>query len=187
MLTNRNLRFAPASRNESIVFGSARPGYRKRQVNKWVEFAQAHEVQHVCCLLSASQLEHYDDNLLDMYDKAFGADQTCWAPIEDFQLATPDLLIHKVLPFLTVAARKQERVVVHCSSGIGRTGHVLAAWLVAERELSARAAIAAVKDTGRNPYEAVIAAPFKGRSPWKVSSELHALLDKCRRSRNSPD
>jgi protein-tyrosine phosphatase len=75
--------------------------------------------------------------------------------------------------------------VVHCSGGIGRTGHVLAAWLVAGRGFSRHSAITAVKRRGRNPYEAVIAAPFKGRNPWKVAAELNRLLEDCERLRES--
>lgn len=100
-------------------------------------------------------------------------------PIKDFRLADSDTLIHQVLPFLSIADENEEKVVVHCSTGVGRTGQVLAAWLVAKRGFSNQAAIAAVKASKRNPYEAVIAAPFLGRSPWKVTSELHQLLNKC--------
>jgi protein-tyrosine phosphatase len=84
------------------------------------------------------------------------------------------------LPFLESANSKGERVVVHCSGGIGRTGQVLAAWLVSGRGLSNKQAIAAVKKTGPNPYEAAIVACFKGRNPWVVVEELNALLDDCR-------
>lgn len=87
------------------------------------------------------------------------------------------------MPFLAVANQHQEKAVVHCSGGIGRTGHVLAAWLVAGRGFSSKAAIAAVKQTGRNPYEAVIAAPFKGRNPWSMALELTKLLEECKRVR----
>lgn len=173
-------KFAPASENETIVFGSARPKYSNEQVNKWIEFMQNQAIQCVCCLLPESQLTRYS-NLLDAYRHTFGPNQVCWAPIEDFHFATPQTLIHKILPFLALANQHQEKVVVHCSGGIGRTGHVLAAWLVAGRGLSSNAAISAVRQTGKNPYEAVMAAPFKGRNPWKVAAELNALLDECNR------
>jgi protein-tyrosine phosphatase len=176
-------KFAAASENELIVFGSARPGYTNKQVNQWIEFMQNQGIQRVCCLLPETQLARYS-NLLDAYGKVFGLDQVCWEPIEDFNIATPEVLVHQVLTFLATANQHNEKVVVHCSGGIGRTGHILAAWLVAGRGLSSQSAIAAVKQTGRNPYEAVIAAPFKGRNPWKVAAELNTLLDECNRFRN---
>ncbi|WP_250126711.1 dual specificity protein phosphatase family protein [Chroococcidiopsis sp. CCMEE 29] len=175
-------KFSAASESELIVFGSARPRYSNEKVNEWTEFMQSQEIKRVCCLLPESQLARYS-NLLDVYRQIFGINQVCWAPIEDFYFADPGLLIHQILPFLATANQKNERVVVHCSGGIGRTGHVLAAWLVAGRGFSNKAAIAAVKQTGRNPYEAVIAAPFKGRNPWKVAAELDLLLNECNRLR----
>jgi protein-tyrosine phosphatase len=176
-------KFAAASENELIVFGSARPGYSNKQVNEWIKFMQNQEIQHVCCLLPEIQLTRYSD-LLGTYRQVFGLDRVCWTPIEDFNFATPEILVHQILPFLEIANQQNEKAVVHCSGGIGRTGHVLAAWLVAGRRLSTKSAIAAVKQTGRNPREAVIAAPFKGRNPWKVAAELNTLLDKCNRFSN---
>lgn len=176
--------FASASDNESIVFGSARPRYRREQVDKWVKFVQTRGIQRVCCLLTDAQLRRYD-RLLDVYRQAFGSDRVSWAPIEDFQLAKRDMVIHQILPFLAAAEQEKERVVVHCSGGIGRTGHILAAWLVAGRGFSTRAAITTVRAAGRNPYEAAIAAPFRGRNPLEVASELHLLLDDCSRLKES--
>jgi protein-tyrosine phosphatase len=175
-------KFAPASENELIVFGSARPKYSNEQVNDWIKFMQNQGIQRVCCLLTKSQLILYS-NLLDVYQQTFGSEQVCWTPIEDFYLATPTILTHQILPFLTLANQRQEKVVVHCSGGIGRTGHILAAWLVAGRKLSTQAAISAVKQTGRNPYEAVMFAPCKGRNPWKVAAELNILFNECHRFR----
>ena len=176
-------KFAAASENELIVFGSARPGYTYEEVSEWINFMQNQGIQRVCCLLPETQLTRYPD-LLGVYRQVFGLDQVCWAPIKDFNFATPEILAHQILPFLAIANQQNEKVVVHCSGGIGRTGHVLAAWLVAGRRLSSKSAIAAVKQTGRNPYEAVIAAPFKGRNPWQVAEELNKLLEECNRFRN---
>lgn len=173
-------KFAAASENESIVFGSARPGYTNEQLNKWIEFMQGRGIKRVCCLLPKTQLSRYG-NLLGVYRQTFGLDRICWAPIEDFHFAKPELLFEKILPFLVLADRQSEKVLVHCSGGVGRTGHVLAAWLVAGRGLSSKSAIVAVKQAGKNPYEAIIASPFKGRNPWKVAAELNTLLDECNR------
>jgi protein-tyrosine phosphatase len=176
-------KFAPASENEPIVFGSARPGYSDEQVNEWIEFIQNKDIQRVCCLLPQSQLRRYS-NLLDVYRQIFGLDQVCWTPIEDFHFAEPKSLVHQILPFLALADQRHEKVVIHCSGGVGRTGHVLAAWLVAGRGFSNQAAISAVKQTGKNPHEAIIAAFFKGRNPWKVALELNRLMEECNRFRS---
>jgi protein-tyrosine phosphatase len=168
-------KFAAASADESIVFGSARPGSANEQVNQWIEFMLDRDIQRVCCLLTQRQIDHYGD-LLGNYRQTFGKEHVCWAPIEDFSLATPKLLVDRILPFLAIADRQQEKVVVHCSGGIGRTGHILAAWLIAGRGFTRASAIATVRKTGRNPYEAIIAAPFKGRNPWQVAAELKTLL-----------
>jgi protein-tyrosine phosphatase len=171
-------KFAPASENEPIVFGSARPGYSNAQVTEWLEFMQNQNIQRVCCLLAESQLMRYS-NLLEIYQQTFGLEQVCWTPIEDFHFADPEILVHQILPFLALANQVQEKVIVHCSGGIGRTGHVLAAWLVAGRGLSTQAAIVAVQQMEKNPYESVIAAPFQGRNPWKAAAKLKMLLNKC--------
>jgi protein-tyrosine phosphatase len=153
-------KFSPASENEPIVFGSARPGYKNEQVNEWIEFMQNQDIRRVCCLLPESQLTRYS-NLLGVYRQTFEPDQVCWTPIKDFHVVNPEILIHQILPFLAAANQNNEKVVVHCSGGIGRTGHVLAAWLVAGRGLSNKVAIAAIKRTGKDPYEAVVAAPLQ--------------------------
>ena len=171
-------KFAAASETELIVFGAARPGYRDAEIAEWIEFMQGHNIKQVCCLLAETQLIRYCD-LLGTYRNIFGCDQVCPAPIADFELAKRDILVDRILPFLASANSQGKRVVVHCSGGIGRTGQVLAAWLVSGRGLSNQQAIAAVKKTGRNPYEAVFAALFKGRSPWQVAQELNILLDDC--------
>jgi protein-tyrosine phosphatase len=171
-------KFASASQDESIVFGAARPGYTDRQVAQWVEFIHDRDIQRVCCLLSASQLNRYAD-LPSIYRQNFGIDRICWAPIDDFRLVDRQMLFQQILPFLADADRLNEKVVVHCSGGVGRTGQVLAAWLVAGRGYSRKSAIDTVIQMGRNPYEAVITAPCWGRNPWQVRAELHSLLEEC--------
>ena len=170
-------KFAAASEQESIVFGSARPGYQDEAVQAWIEFMKAQGIQRICCLLPESQLSRYRD-LIGTYQQQFNA--VCWSPIEDFRLCDRINLIQEILPFLAEADQGNEKVLVHCSGGIGRTGHVLAAWLVYGRGLSPQAAIAAVKKTGRNPREAGIAALFFGRNPLRVMRDLNALLDSVR-------
>jgi protein-tyrosine phosphatase len=141
---------------------------------------QDRDIKRVCCLLAESQLVRYP-NFLEVYRRTFGQERVCWSPIADFHLFDPEMLVCQILPFLAISYLLDEKVIVHCSGGIGRTGHILAAWLVAAREFSPKPAIAAVMQTGRNPYEAIIAAPFQGRNPWQVTTELKTLLEMCTR------
>jgi protein-tyrosine phosphatase len=87
---------------------------------------QTQGMQRICCLLTEAQLSRYD-NLLNVYRQRFGSDQVCWALIEDFHIVDPDLLVNRILPFLAIADQTHEKVVAHCSGGIGRTGQVLVA------------------------------------------------------------
>ena len=170
--TNPKNGFCAATDGEQIVFGARRPGFpfthvSHKVLDEWLAFMQRHAIQQIVCLLPTKQLAYYADDLLDIYQSHFGAQNVCWAPIEDFRLADPYLLTNRILPFLIRADRQQKRVLVHCSGGVGRTGHVLAAWLVVKYGLSNAQAIEAVRRTGRNPRES--------RDPG-----LDNLLDTCR-------
>jgi protein-tyrosine phosphatase len=181
--TVKHYKFAAASETEAIVFGAARPPYNDNKVVQWIEFMHNRNIQHICCLLSLTQLNQYS-NLLEVYRQHFGPSQVYWAPIEDFQLVDYETLTQKILPFLSMANQQNEKVVVHCSGGVGRTGQVLAAWLVYERGFSPQEAIAAVKQTARNPHEAAIFAFLKGQNPFKVIAQFHALLKHCQEGKN---
>lgn len=129
-------------------------------------------ISRVCCLLSNVQLAFYDDLLLS-YRNDFGADNVLWAPIEDSHLAGHSVLIENVLPFLSDAVDLDKKVVLHCSAGLGRTGHILAAWLVYGRNMDTEAAIRSVEEMGRSPYDA------EGRHEHG-KRVLHELLESCR-------
>jgi protein-tyrosine phosphatase len=117
----KHYKFAAASKTEAIVFGAARPPYNAEKVVEWIEFMQGENIQHVCCLLTPAQLNRYS-GLLEIYQEHFGQSQVCWAPIEDFQLVDYETLQQQILPFLSTANQQHEKVVVHCSGGVGRTG-----------------------------------------------------------------
>lgn len=176
-------RFAPASNQEVTVFGSAKPGFSNKNTCNWINYMQHQKIERVCCLLPEKQLAPYA-NLLNTYEQEFGNQKVCWTPIEDFTIPDTDKLTGKILPFLLEADKQREKVVVHCSGGIGRTGIVLAAWLVYGRGFSNTAAIAAVKQTGRNPYEAAIASVFRAKNPCKIIADIDSLLNQCRANKN---
>lgn len=176
-------KFAAAQQDETIVFGASRPRYSDQKVDAWLNFMREQGIKKVCCLLCPKQLSRYS-NLLEKYQHQFGKNNVCWAPIEDFQLSELDNLTEKIIPFLKKAEQQGDKVVVHCGGGIGRTGHVLAAWLVSGRGLSNQAAIAAVKKTGRNPYEFAIITALRGKNPFKAMKQLDLLLNNVRISKN---
>lgn len=140
--------FGPATSREPTAYGARRPGFplpivSPDAVDRWIAVMQIAGVGRVVCLLPPRQLAGYLD-LLGAYRAAFGATAVCWAPIPDFHLADPATLLDQILPFLFAAEAAGARVVVHCSGGRGRTGHVLAAWMVSARGMSNADAITAV-------------------------------------------
>ena len=152
-------RFAPAAPDEEVVYGACCPGWHsagthEAALDQWISFIQESGIERVCCLLTGRQLDAHDANI-GRYRDALGPENVRHAPIPDHRLADPDTLVDDILPFLAAADRAGEPVVVHCLAGIGRTGHVLAAWLVAERGYDSRGAIETVREMGRDPLEAV--------------------------------
>jgi hypothetical protein len=166
---------AAARVGETTVHGAQRPGYPARvveppHVNRWVSLMRDRGMRRVCCLLPPSQLAYYPSDLLSSYAEVFGETNVCHAAIEDYRLCDGAVLEGRILPFLLESDHDAAPVVVHCSGGIGRTGHVLAAWLVRHRGLSPDDAITAVVSTGRDPREAV-------RCGNATEQELRRLLE----------
>jgi len=166
--------FAAARPGESVIFGAQRPGYNAKSVGKdlvdeWVAFMKTQGIRRVCCLLGPDQLAFYTPDLLEQYRRAFGEKHVRSAPVKDYHLCDRETLDVTIFPFLVEANEAGEPTVVHCSGGSGRTGHILAAWLVRHRGLSAESALDAVVATGRNPCESV----HCGNA---TSAQLHEFL-----------
>ena len=152
--------FGSAYEKEHIVFGASRPGFPDRvvpeiSVQEWIDFMKSQGIKRICCLLPNVQLSYYEIDLLKTYDINFGESKVCWAPVEDYHLCDAKMLKERIIPFLIGADEEGERVVVHCSGGRGRAGQVLAAWIVYRHNLSVEQALLSVKNTGRDPFEAI--------------------------------
>ncbi len=174
-----DFKFGPAARDEQIVSGARRPGYNstcveKEVVDEWIAFMQQRKIRRVVCLLEEEQLKFYSSlpsGLLARYNQDFGQGKVLPAPIPDFKLSSRQNL-KCILDFLTKARDAREKVVVHCSGGSGRTGHVLACWLVRARGFEVEKALEAVEEMGRCPREAV--------SRNATEEDLMELLASCR-------
>ncbi len=170
---NSNFHFGPARSGEQTVHGARTPDASLNGILEWANFMRGRGVTRVCCLLDDEQLAGFPVNLEAEYKKLFGAGRILMAPVADHHLCSEQALKGIILPFLRTADTDGERVVIHCWGGNGRTGHVLAAWLVAARGLSPMAAIEAVEATGRLPREAVLAGNA-------TLDELIELLTSCK-------
>lgn len=159
-------RFAPAAPDDAYVYGACTPGWHSAAshdtaVDDWVEFMQSEGVERVCCLLSGRQLDEFGA-LLDQYADAFGEPNVEHAPVPDHHLVPEELLTEEILPFLAEGRAAEKPVVVHCLAGLGRTGQVLAAWLVYNRDYGPERAVEAVRNRGREPMDAVQAGTASG-------------------------
>jgi len=164
--------FGPARTGERTAYGARMPDASPTGIVAWADFMRARGVGRVCCLLDAGQLAAFPVNLEAEYKRLFGETCVLMESIADHHLCSRQALRRNILPFLSAADTSGERVVIHCWGGNGRTGHVLAAWLVAARGLSPREAIEAVEATGRLPCEAVLAGNA-------TRDELIELLASC--------
>jgi protein-tyrosine phosphatase len=167
-----NFHFGPAQSGEVTAYGARTPDPSLASIVEWVYFMRAKGITRVCCLLDAGQLAGFSVNLEAEYKRLFGATCVLMEPIADHHLCSRQALRENILPFLRSADSGSERAVIHCWGGNGRTGHVLAAWLVAARGLSPVDAITAVEASGRLPQEAVLAGNATLR-------ELIELLASC--------
>lgn len=148
-------KFGPAGADEPTIFGACRPGQSREEIAEWIAFMKQNRVTRVCCVIPGEHLVVEPEDLLAAYREAFGEDNVLHAPVADFSLCDEQTMAGKILPFLREADAGGERAVVHCWAGMGRTGHVLAAWLARGRDMPPDEALRAVVTMGRNPYESI--------------------------------
>lgn len=171
--------FQSASKEDNLVYGSSRPGYSlkyhvdKETVLTWIKFIKSKGIKRICCLLDSQHLDYYSDNLITIYENEFGKDNICHAPVEDYSLVDKESLHNVILPFINESVIKQSKVLVHCSAGIGRTGIVLASWLVYYRNYEPKVACAEVENRGRSPLGNL------------DSESVYTLLRSCQRNEDS--
>ncbi len=170
--------FRPASIDEELLFGACRPGYGKEMagyddINLWCDYMRSNRIERVVVLLDRDQLKNYSADYIEVLRDSFGSENILSTPIPDYHLATAEVLGGIILPFLQDSINKSKKTVVHCAGGIGRSGHILAAFLSCIRGYRTEDAFELTQDMGFNPFEAV----DKGNA---TRQELLDLIDQFR-------
>ena len=155
MYDKATMNFAAASPLDETVHGAEGPDFEDPE--EWIEFMVEQEIRRVVCLLDDDDLGLFEYSLLDTLEAYF--DVVTHAPIEDFGLPGRETL-ETALEALIEAEKAKEKIVVHCIAGMGRTGIVLAAWLLVRHGLPLDEAIELTEDHAddvsatRRPFDA---------------------------------
>ena len=130
--------FGPASSRDAIVHTCERPGaddafntpggIPQPAVQEWLDFMKAQGVKRVLTLLDDNELEYYSVPLFETYKEAGFIS-------EHIPMGSPDAK-SRVMDALFAAEAAGEKVVAHCTHGMGRSGRVSAAWLAVRYGLS---------------------------------------------------
>jgi len=100
-----------------------------KEVQTWIDYVKGQGVTNVIALLEDDELKIYSDPGLQKMMEDNGMK---WHRIGMDDAGAPQ----KILGLIEDAAERGEKIVTHCTGGIGRCGRVCAAWLVHKYELS---------------------------------------------------
>lgn len=121
-----------------MLFTAERPGSDREgqgaiipaeTVMKWASFMKDKNIKHILMLLDDNELQDYPEpGLVKLYENA------------GFEVHHEPLLVpgapNRIFDIIQQAESNGERVVAHCTHGMGRSGRVSAAWLVNRYGLS---------------------------------------------------
>lgn len=139
--------FGPASPLDQTLFTAKQPGIASEETGKissesvqeWINYISAQGVTNVITLLSDDELDSYEEPGLKSLLEEAG--MKCFiSPMGD--LGACD----RVFTVVHEAEAKGEKVVTHCTGGVGRAGRVAAGWLVNRYSLSPEVATLIVLD-----------------------------------------
>mmetsp|Transcript_27401 Transcript_27401/g.45675 ORF Transcript_27401/g.45675 Transcript_27401/m.45675 type:complete len:229 (-) Transcript_27401:122-808(-) len=135
---NAEKNFGPASSRDEILYSCERPdkphgitangdglpgSIPVSAITEWAEFMRARQVKRVLILLDENEVAMYAPPGLLVTYRTLGFIAT-HVPMGD-----PDA-VSRVMAAISDAEAAGERIVAHCTHGMGRSGRVVAAWLV---------------------------------------------------------
>lgn len=146
---------------EGQLAGSSRPGAFGSSIAGDLAVLRSHGIQSVLTLTETPLLAHVLE--------AAGL-EALHVPVDDFHAPTTQQLL-RALAFIDASLAENMPVVVHCLAGQGRTGTILAAWLL-RSGLSADDAIAEIRALAPGAIESApqVAAlrQWAAARPWLV-------------------
>lgn len=142
---------------ENLVAGSGHPGSGERLVNALTTLRE----NAITSILSLSE-EPLERALLQEFEFDY-----LHLPIEDFTAPTPEQ-VAAAMAFLEAQVEHKHGALVHCRAGMGRTGTILACFLVAK---------------GWNPDEAIATVRRKRPGSLEVYAQEKIVYDYARRLR----
>ena len=120
--------------------GSGEPGsIPEASVKEWVVFMKENKVKRVLTLLDPNEIELDEQPLESIYRKHGFA-------FAHVPMGEPDA-VDRVMAALDEASQANEKIIAHCTHGMGRSGRVSAAWLVHKYGLSVEEATEEVMAT----------------------------------------
>lgn len=166
-----NYNFGPVSLRDTLVYTCERPGgdpnlhndgheastkiAPKQAVEGWMKFMTHpdRQIQHVIILLSKNELEegYEEPGLLAAYQEKLDEMKSEYKFQFHHIHFTPSSH-DETMAKLDSITKLNEKVVVHCTHGMGRSGRVAAAWLVHQYGLSGEDATEEVLDIARQHH-----------------------------------
>jgi Cyclin-dependent kinase inhibitor 3 (CDKN3) len=139
MTDNTKFNYGPVSDRDNVVCTCQRPGDAhdlttgkiivQTSLESWLPYIKNEQgVRRVLILFEENEMEHYDESLLEAYEKA--GLKAHWEP-----LSKPSSY-GRIMAILDECFATGERITAHCTGGTGRSGRVAAGWLMHKYHLS---------------------------------------------------
>lgn len=121
---------------------------RGRDLAEDLSVLEAQDYRNIVCLITRDEFEHYG---VDMLEKAYVSRDfdVLYAPIPDQGVTSLDDM-HRIVDWIAARIRNNQKVLLHCVGGLGRSGTAAACYLIKYADRKPDDAIAEVR-AARSP------------------------------------